>query len=206
MISFNVRLIYAYFPPPSPLPPPSPPSPLPYPPPIQKSDTTSVKYYFLTIAHPIGSIHDCVDQFCSSCSTERCTLTTNGATSSCCACRPNCDCKGLYLMNPTNNVSPNNPQFSPCSQTDICNKNQLFGTCLESTPVKELIGIHKLAPGAKTVLNGGICGNGLKDPNEECDCGGVAGCANNTCCFANCTLKAGAMCRYVAPCSNLTQI
>ena len=47
-----------------------------------------------------------------------------------------------------------------CDQKDVCTKNKLFGTCLED-------------PGTRTVLNGGICGNGVIEGNEQCDCGGA---------------------------------
>jgi hypothetical protein len=34
-------------------------------------------------------------------------------------------------MNPTDNVSPINAQFSQCSQVTICSKNQVFASCLQ---------------------------------------------------------------------------
>jgi Disintegrin len=83
-------------------------------------------------------------------------------------------------MNPTNEVNPNNPTFSPCSSADICSVAGM-ATCLKE-------------PGTHTVLNGGICGNGVVEGTEQCDCGGKELCVGNACCFDNCTLKAGAFC------------
>ena len=45
-----------------------------------------------------------------------------------------------------------------------------------------------------------LCGNGLLDPGEECDCGG--GCINYCCfCCENCRLKGNAQCAS-GPCCN----
>ncbi len=69
-------------------------------------------------------------------------------------------------MNPTSNVAPNDPAFSPCSQADVCKTIQALGSCLEGNNVVLFLFII-LDPGTRPVINGGICGNGLIDGPEE---------------------------------------
>ena len=51
------------------------------------------------------------------------------------------------------------------------------------------------------VPTGAVCGNGIIEGEEECDCGEtenqVLCFAEDPCCLINCTLKEGAICRYV---------
>ena len=85
-------------------------------------------------------------------------------------------------MNPTSGTGPTT--FSPASQTQICTKSPSLGTCLQT-------------PGSRTILNSGICGNGIQELNEECDCGAEnsTSCLYSRCCNGNnCTLKANALC------------
>lgn len=43
----------------------------------------------------------------------------------------------------------------------------------------------------------GVCGNGVLEHGEECDCGSPAECAKDPCCNGKtCKLMAGAQCRY----------
>ena len=138
--------------------------------------TTVSKYEFMTVSHEMGhnfgAIHDCTTSNCENC----------GYSSSCPNCCPcsDCDCQNGFIMNPTSNVDyAGTPKFSDCSQNMICGKYQIFGQCLED-------------PGSRVVFNKGICGNGIREGDEECDCG--SNCAQDTCCYQNCTLKAGALC------------
>ncbi|GAB5593873.1 hypothetical protein Unana1_08773 [Umbelopsis nana] len=118
------------------------------------------------IGHGFGAIHDCTAQLCP-CAGD-------------CGCCPLsasvCDSGGTYIMNPTSNVSTNN--FSPCSIADICSSLPNIGYCLQT-------------PGTRKVETFAMCGNGILEPGEECDPGGV----DDACCYgATCKLKPGAVC------------
>lgn len=98
-------------------------------------------------AHNFGAVHDCVAATCP-CTGPDCIT--------CCPCGNECDCRGNYLMNPTSNIKQ--ALFSPCSVSQVCNKLANLGTCLSSPGSRPLIGI-------------GVCGNGVLEDGEECDCG-----------------------------------
>ena len=74
------------------------------------------------IGHNFGAIHDCTSQDCQAC---------RGTDCKCCTCGP-CDCRGKYVMNPQSG-GLNLKEFSPCSQSDICSKLGVVGTCLKGT-------------------------------------------------------------------------
>ncbi|RKP34670.1 Metallo-peptidase family M12-domain-containing protein, partial [Dimargaris cristalligena] len=61
---------------------------------------------------------------------------------------------------------------------------------------------------AQTTLESAMCGNGIQEPGEECDCGTPDECANNKCCDGTtCKLKPGAVCSDSnALCCNNCQI
>lgn len=86
-------------------------------------------------------------------------------------------------MNPTTMEVSN--RFSPCTIGNICAgfaSKQVSTTCLTSN--KNV-----------TLITAGECGNGIVEDDEECDCGGTAGCAGNTCCNpATCKFTTGSVC------------
>lgn len=125
------------------------------------------------LAHNMGAIHDCTAENCDGSCNEY-------LQCQCCAC-DGCDCKGKYIMEPENG-GLDAMQFSTCTINDVCDKLPYLGHCLKdqgSVTKNDLIA---------------VCGNGIKEGNEECDCGGAAACASNSCCTADCKLKGNAQC------------
>ncbi|CAG8750882.1 23787_t:CDS:2, partial [Racocetra persica] len=139
--------------------------------------STIVKDEWKVVAHEVGhgfgAYHDCTSSTCP-CSN------VNDACSCCPLSQTTCDAGGQYIMNPTSNVITND--FSPCSINDICSTFPNIGTCLQDPSTS-----------SKTILTAAMCGNGLKESGEECDCG--TDCAKDPCCNgATCKLKSGAKC------------
>ncbi|KNE64826.1 hypothetical protein AMAG_10162, partial [Allomyces macrogynus ATCC 38327] len=132
------------------------------------------------IGHNFGAIHDCIASQCSAGAQDcsPCTSAAGNGTSS-----GSCDCAGRFLMNPTDNSATN--QFSPGSVDDICR---------HVTKVAKSMGAKSclLKPGARKLLQGNVCGNGVLEEGEQCDCGDR--CAQDACCTAQCTLKPNAQC------------
>eukprot|EP00835_Amoeboradix_gromovi_P002493 NODE_143_length_17796_cov_0.252020.p1 type:complete len:565 gc:universal NODE_143_length_17796_cov_0.252020:16790-15096(-) len=118
------------------------------------------------IGHNFGAIHDCTSNSCGS-----------SGSNSCCPCSDQCDCKGQYIMNPTATIKSSD--FSPCSIKDICTNLSNNGKCL-------------LAPNSKPLLQGNVCGNGIKEDGEDCDCGDQ--CDTDKCCTKKCKFKDAAKC------------
>jgi hypothetical protein len=57
------------------------------------------------------------------------------------------------------------------------------------------------------LFNGSICGNGIREGQEECDCGNEVQCANDPCCLPTCKLKQGAVCSDKnSPCCESCQV
>ncbi|KAJ3230629.1 hypothetical protein HDU81_004395 [Chytriomyces hyalinus] len=123
------------------------------------------------VGHNFGAHHDCTGSTCPS-----------PGTAVCCECSPTCDCQGQFIMHPTDNAVTS--AFSPCSKKDIC---KTLGDVARYSCLKP--------PGALKSLSNNICGNGVKEGNEECDCGGPdCGDKDGCCDGATCKLKAGAVC------------
>ncbi|KAI8994261.1 Metallo-peptidase family M12B Reprolysin-like-domain-containing protein [Gaertneriomyces semiglobifer] len=124
------------------------------------------------IGHNFGANHDCsgLTGQCPCSDPEIC---------ECCPCGAACDCKGQFLMHPTDSATSR--AFSPCTIDQICGGMPKLGSCLKE-------------PGALQTITSGICGNGIREGSEECDCGSEAGCAADPCCGADCKLKNGAKC------------
>jgi hypothetical protein len=86
-------------------------------------------------------------------------------------------------MHPRNDAK--DTDFSPCSQSSICDqlRNRNLGACLVD-PIPRIVEIREA-----------MCGNGVKEGDEQCDCGSDAECANDPCCDVGCQLRVGRQCR-----------
>ncbi|MCJ1403400.1 hypothetical protein MMC11_006623 [Xylographa trunciseda] len=126
--------------------------------------------------HTFGAVHDCDSQTCSD-------GTSENAQQCCPLSSSTCDAGAQFIMNPStgNDIS----LFSACTVGNICSamlRNSVNSTCLSDNK-------------AVTTISGKQCGNGIVEAGEECDCGGVAGCVNNTCCNpTTCTFINNAVC------------
>lgn len=139
------------------------------------------------VGHNFGAVHDCT-QSCNTGSTERC----------CPLSRTSCNAGGQYLMNPAS--SPDMSEFSPCTIGTICTamgRNLIRTECLSGND-------------NVTTISSGVCGNGIVEAGEECDCGGPGGCpSDSNCCDPNtCRFVGGAVCDPTNDhcCSNQCQV
>lgn len=128
------------------------------------------------IGHSFGAVHDCDSSACTA---------GDDRTSNCC---PNgnstCATGGEFLMNPSSSSSQD--MFSPCTQGNVCNnigRRSINTTCLLPNS------------GRITLISENVCGNGIVEEGEECDCGGPEGCKGNTCCDPlTCKFTTGSQC------------
>lgn len=88
-----------------------------------------------------------------------------------------CSSNSQFIMNPVSEQSTDS--FSQCTIGNICS---MLGRGLDTTCVE--------VPGGRTTLSEQQCGNGIKEPGEECD----AGPNGSQCCSTECTLTSGSVC------------
>lgn len=126
--------------------------------------------------HTFGAVHDCDVSQCADPNAVNAQL--------CCPLtETTCDAGSKFIMNPS--TGDNISQFSQCSIGNICSaigRNGVKTSCLSDNS------------GVRTIT-GQQCGNGIVEENEQCDCGGVENCGDNSCCdAATCRFKGGAQC------------
>uniref|UniRef100_A0A8B9J2S9 Uncharacterized protein n=1 Tax=Amazona collaria TaxID=241587 RepID=A0A8B9J2S9_9PSIT len=96
---------------------------------------------------------------------------------------PQCHCPGhICIMSPK---ALGVKAFSTCSIRDF----EAFlrhggGTCLFSRP-------RLTGPSSRRAA---VCGNGIVEPGEQCDCGAAEACMKDKCCTAGCRFKPGVKC------------
>lgn len=126
--------------------------------------------------HTFGAVHDCTSQTCQDSNFVQ--------SQQCCQFSSSqCDAGGRYIMDPTS--SEGIEDFSPCSIGNICSglgRNAVNGQCLVDNR-----GVTTIAERQ--------CGNGIVEPGEDCDCGGVDGCKGDSCCDpTTCKFTQGSVC------------
>ena len=125
--------------------------------------------------HTFGAVHDCTETTCSrgDSSLQRCCPLSSST----------CDADGRFIMNPSTGVGIQ--AFSQCTVGNICTamlRQSVKTGCLTDNRNVQTI-------------TGQVCGNGIVEAGEECDCGGEDGCAGNPCCDANtCQFTQGSVC------------
>lgn len=133
--------------------------------------TTDYRVIAHEIGHNFGLRHDCTED--KSCSDDFV-----------CCPRPNrTPSSESFIMNPV--LSDGQTQFSQCSIGQMCSGIQQMSvstSCLASN--------KNIKP-----FDNAICGNGIVEEGEECDCGGEEACKGNKCCdWKTCKFKPGAVC------------
>ncbi|KAJ6785176.1 hypothetical protein PWT90_01587 [Aphanocladium album] len=127
------------------------------------------------LGHNFGAVHDC---------TSSCQGQSQTGQNLCCPLNSNsCDARAQYMMNPS--VNPRVTEFSPCSVGQICSawgRGNINTACMrgnENVPT----------------VSESVCGNGVVDAGEDCDCGGTEGCGDNSCCNpTTCRFTQGSVC------------
>jgi len=126
--------------------------------------------------HTYGAVHDCTSRSCGDANTvnsQQCCPLSNGQ----------CDAGEQFIMNPS--TAQGITKFSPCSIGNIC--SALLRNSVESNCLTNNRGI--------TTIGEPVCGNGIVEAGEDCDCGGSSQCGSNACCDAStCKFKNNAVC------------
>ncbi|KAG0033418.1 hypothetical protein BGZ81_008504 [Podila clonocystis] len=143
--------------------------------------STISPYEWMVVAHELGhgfgAQHDCTGSTC---------VTADAATGACCPLSDTvCDAEDRYIMNPSEQAATK--IFSPCSISAICSTIAgNSGKCLQA-PAASTSKVQKAAAN--------VCGNGVREDGEQCDCGSPTECALDPCCDGTtCRYKAGAVC------------
>ncbi|XP_004637339.2 disintegrin and metalloproteinase domain-containing protein 20-like [Octodon degus] len=94
-----------------------------------------------------------------------------------------CKCEQrICIMGETDNHST---KFSNCSYAVVWSTTKT-SSCIRNMPRP----VNFLPPPPV------YCGNGVVEEGEECDCGSLEFCEEDTCCLTNCTLQSGAQCAF----------
>ncbi|XP_046543352.1 zinc metalloproteinase/disintegrin-like [Haliotis rubra] len=97
------------------------------------------------------------------------------------------DRTGKCIMSADTSVDPRS--FSQCSKDAVAKMFREGGaSCLYDAP------LH--------VYGGPVCGNGVKEQGEVCDCGGIPECLKDPCCMFGCKLRPSAQCNSGGCCKN----
>lgn len=130
------------------------------------------------IGHGFGASHDCTAASCVSPGAV--------ATAACCPYSTgDCDAGNKFIMNPSEQLVKST--FSPCSIHAICSTFAKAGSCLQPVATASTKPVRSLE------VN--VCGNGIREEGEQCDCGSPAECAFDPCCDGTtCKFKGSAVC------------
>ncbi|KAF8929082.1 hypothetical protein BGZ47_001286 [Haplosporangium gracile] len=130
------------------------------------------------IGHGFGANHDCT--------TASCVSSSAVAVAACCPySTSNCDAGNHFIMNPSEQSVKSN--FSPCSIQAICSTVAKAGNCLQPIAAASTKPVQS--------FEANVCGNGVREEGEQCDCGTPEECALDPCCDGTtCKFKGSAVC------------
>ncbi|KAG0073077.1 hypothetical protein BGZ89_012145 [Linnemannia elongata] len=130
------------------------------------------------VGHGFGANHDCTAASCVSPSAV--------AAAACCPYSTStCDADNRFIMNPSEQSVKST--FSPCSIHAICSTVAKAGSCLQPVAAASTKPIQSFE------VN--VCGNGIREEGEQCDCGTPEECALDPCCDGTtCKFKGTAVC------------